>query len=146
MKWDGTSWQEVPYSLQHIPTALWSQSRDDIWMVSSLVGTGHFTDRIQHWDGQKWQGAPLNPFWLCGVWSGGPRDVWAIGMQGEAWHWDGSTWSRGGPTLVGEKKSACAIWGSGPDDIWAAGGSTVTHWNGGSWTTVDLPAQDTTAI
>lgn len=131
MHWDGTSWQELAIPLQHTPTSMWSRASNDVWMVSSYVGSGPFTDRIQHWDGTKWQGVslPTYPEWQCGVWSSGPNDVWSQGMRG-GWRFDGAAWSTRGLPLQMKTLSTCAIWGSGPDDVWIGGGETLAHWNG----------------
>lgn len=131
MRWDGTTWQEHPYRLQHIPTALWGRASNDVWMVSTYVVSGPYTDRIQHWDGTTWRGAvtPTSTDWQCGVWSSGPDDVWTQGRF-RGWHWDGTAWSQTGPLLKMTTSTACAIWGSGPNDVWMGGAETLLHWDG----------------
>jgi hypothetical protein len=37
-----------------------------------------------------------------------------------------------------------AVWGPRPDDVWAVGDdATVIHWDGQSWSTIDVPFPET---
>jgi len=79
-----------------------------------------------------------------------PRDVWAVGVQGNdahfiVVHWDGVTWHRipapsvpPPPSGGGIEHTAHleAVLARGPKDVWVGGGprSFAAHWNGTEWT------------
>ena len=52
------------------------------------------------------------------MWGSGPTNVWTVGDEGEALHWDGTTWS---PTTLTTGHGLLSVWGAGPGDIWAFG-------------------------
>lgn len=57
---------------------------------------------------------------LYGVWGSSPSDVWAVGLGGEIFHWNGSEWLR---NESGTTERLRGIWGSGASDLWAVGAS-----------------------
>lgn len=77
-----------------------SGSRDvfAVGLVPEVSGTPTANKpRIEHWDGQAWTAMPLPPGTqgpLHGVWSAGPKDVYAVGEAGTILHYDGAQWSR----------------------------------------------------
>ena len=77
---------------------------------------------------------------LSGVWGTAPDDVWIVGgvpAQGEAWHYDGSSWSEVDvPAGVG-----LLVWvhGFATDNVWAVGvDGAAAHWDGTAWSAIDL--------
>jgi hypothetical protein len=73
---------------------------------------------------------------LNAVWGSSARDVWAVGDNGTAVHWDCATWS-GVPTPA-PISDLRGVWGSSSTDVWAVGGLPFTqgrvfHWDGTSW-------------
>lgn len=76
---------------------------------------------------------------LSGVWGSGPDDVWIVGGDddaGEAWHFDGATWTEsplpdGTPLLVW-------VHGFGPDQAVAVGlDGAAVRWDGAAWTALE---------
>lgn len=68
---------------------------------------------------------------LNGVWGSGANDVWMVGWNGTALHWNGAQWSA---TNSGTSRVLEGVWGSASNDVWAVGrGGTVVHWNGSAW-------------
>lgn len=76
---------------------------------------------------------------LSGVWGSAPDDVWIVGgvtEQGEAYHFDGSSWS----SVPVPEGVGLLVWvyGFGPDDVWAVGvGGGGVHWDGTAWSAFD---------
>lgn len=52
-------------------------------------------------------------------------------------HWDGTAWSLVGPVTTGTFTGS----GTGPSDFWAVG-RTVWHWDGATWTEIDIGSGD----
>jgi hypothetical protein len=117
---------------------------------------------IETWNGKTWSIAH-NPQpgsvrdMLFGASALSPSDVWVVGDQegGDglfetlAEHWDGGKWTvvpTPDPGSTGNH--LYAVDAVGPDDVWAAGQQLggqvpdqglVEHWDGHSWSVVDLP-------
>ena len=79
---------------------------------------------------------------LSGVWGSGPDDVFTVGgtdVQGEAYHFDGTSWST--MTVPVGKKLLIWVFGFGPSDVYAVGlGGAVLHYDGNAsleWTAQD---------
>ncbi len=73
---------------------------------------------------------------LRAIFGTGPNDVWTVGDEGTALHWDGARWTR---SSTGTMAALRGVWGSSPVDFWAVGSERFTapvvlHWNGGAWT------------
>lgn len=93
------------------------------------------TDGLHHWDGTSWS-LMTSPCCLNAVWST-PGAVFSVGDGGRVWRRTTTgvlTILPGAPTLKG-------VWGTGPNDVFAVGAnSTISHWDGVSWTPVAPPA------
>ena len=81
---------------------------------------------------------------LSGVWGTAPDDVWIVGgvtEQGEAYHYDGTSWSEVPvPTGVG---LLVWVYGFASDDVWAVGvDGAGAHWDGSAWTAVDFGTEE----
>ncbi|MFK7986418.1 MAG: WD40/YVTN/BNR-like repeat-containing protein [Sandaracinaceae bacterium] len=128
---------------------VWSL-RDDYRIA---VG-GSFSDgRAMHYDGETWveqeTGAEALINWAHGL---DENEVWAVGSSGTILRWDGSAWaSQESPT----DQDLWGVWGAAADDVWAVGGSarfpsmaepTVIHYDGSSWSVVELPALERTGV
>src|SRR5215471_5843023 len=121
----------------------------------------------EHWNGRGWtattvslgsvysgQAARLN-----GVAEAAAGDGWAVGTVSDpsslasqtlAYHWNGSTWQRvptPDPAGPAQGNELAAVAARASNDVWAAGGdgaypqaSLVLHWNGSTWTQVQVPS------
>lgn len=66
------------------------------------------------------------------IWGTGPGDVWAVGEQGVAAHFNGQGWVS---MNTGATTDLRAVWASGPRDVWAVGDDgTILHMTGSAWT------------
>ncbi|MGV3626045.1 MAG: hypothetical protein ACO1OB_34870 [Archangium sp.] len=63
-----------------------------------------------------------------------PTDVWAVGNNGTALHFDGANWSK---QATGTSNDLKSVWAASSNDVWVVGsGSTVLRWNGSAFATV----------
>jgi hypothetical protein len=89
-------------------------------------------------DGWCWESLLPQGNDVVSIWASATDDVWVATLPGPILHRNGDDWSsfnlRSGKTDI----SVFAIWGSGPDSLWAVG-TAVAHWDGATWTAVDLP-------
>lgn len=92
------------------------------------------------WNGRRWELQETTTSEdLFGVWASGDT-VWLVGARSTIRVRESGFWHALAPpapdvTLTG-------VWGSGPQDVWVTGsksGAVLFHWNGGSWTLVQLP-------
>lgn len=115
------------------------------------------------WHDGRWTRTPLAPspapsttsVALYGIASVSPTDAWAVGSAAGAesgavvQHWDGTRWTATDhPGAQVANAVLLDVTATAADDVWAVGnvgnGSTedvplVEHWDGTSWTAVDLP-------
>lgn len=109
------------YSPFNIFEGLWGSSPNDVWVVGF---GGSSTDRLLHFDGNKW--SHWNELILCAGKSliGFNKDnVWMAGGDGKIWHYNGAKWSE---YFVYKTDNAYSIvitdiWGRGSNDIYAVG-------------------------
>ena len=75
------------------------------------------------------------PLDLYDVWAVSPTDVWVVGAQGTAAHFDGTQWTA---TPTGTEVDLHGVSALGPTDAWAVGDQgVVLHWDGLSWSRVE---------
>src|SRR6185295_19103241 len=94
---------------------------------------------LLHWTGQAWRdysfAQPVVSF-SC-VWGSGPNDVWAGGLNGVLYWWDGQSWTTALSNTTG---TIWAMWGSGANDVWAGvRDGSFLHFDGGGWRKVASP-------
>lgn len=77
---------------------------------------------------------------LYDIWGSSPNDVWTVGDEAKALHWDGSAWTNYVLPLVNLSSGPArlwAVWGLNANDVWVLGQSLeVAHWDGTRWTTM----------
>ncbi|SCE53693.1 hypothetical protein GA0115240_18038 [Streptomyces sp. DvalAA-14] len=134
-------------------------SAKDAW----AVGQGYIEDPfapvpvVQHWDGKRWRSVqiPGSQDWsLNQVDEVAPDDVWVVGVdeatgQSVAVHWNGHRWKRTPTPAFADSAILFDVAARTPNDVWAVGWSRDTdkqtpaglalHWDGTSWTEVQLP-------
>lgn len=77
-----------------------------------------------------------------------PSDVWAVGRDGVALHFDGFNWNR---VPTGTYATLGSIWGAAPNDVWAGPGYNgrsehLRHWNGSEWSEAEPAASGPTTL
>jgi hypothetical protein len=135
--WNGTAWADVmdaPATNQLFD--VWASSPSDVWVVGDEVVGAGLQAIILHFDGSTWTTSYTEAIQDFGrIWGSGPDDVWAAGL-GDTVHYDGHSWSKGGPTS--STVGAFGVWGTGPSDVWAWGADanangSLFHYDGTSW-------------
>jgi Phosphoesterase family len=138
-------------------------SRGWVWAVGERLNA-QYRDRalIEVWNGKTWHiadnpqpGSVRDMFFAASALS--PSDVWFVGDQEGAdglfetlaEHWNGNDWTVvPTPDPGSSGNHLYAVDAVSPDDVWAAGqqlgarapdNGLVEHWDGHSWSVVDLP-------
>jgi hypothetical protein len=165
LRWDGRSWTAHPIPPVTIPGEsaaasvvvgdLWGSGPADLWAfgyVSTPPPGGSGAYRLvgvfAHWNGSAWTVAgnladpAVQDHLIQAGWGSSSRDVWAVsspgvGRAGKVWRYDGSTWRVAGDLPV---IGLPAVWGSGPNDVWLGGERALRHFDGTSFTDLDLNA------
>jgi hypothetical protein len=164
LHYDGKRWQREPLpeglGAGLYPPRFEEIGTDELWLRSSGAADG--PNSWMRWDGARWSAVtdpPPGSFpdlrsdaALVGELDAlGPDDVWALGPDRTALHWDGSRW-----TSTRLPYDAVDLAVAGPDDVWAVGSRTTgpgtelgqgercpqpasMHWDGESWKAVETP-------
>jgi hypothetical protein len=142
LHYDGKAWSKVDlppsavFALSGRLSGVWGSGADDIWVVGFFGGMLHF-------DGTQWAIVPSGTtFALASVWGTAKDDVWAV--AGGAWgvssllHYDGKGWSHL-PFQTGMRPLQ-RVRPVAANDVWVAGPNAVLRFDGGSWSSVAIPA------
>jgi hypothetical protein len=74
---------------------------------------------------------------LYAAWGSSASDVWAVGADGVAVHYDGESWTVESPPAT-VLYTLTSVSGSGPNDVYTSDGNlNVYHFDGGGWTKVN---------
>lgn len=97
--------------------------KNDAWFASPDFGFLLDDVTLLRWDGSQWNQEPaLSGFYPTAIWGTAANDVWLVGNQLKAAHWDGSNWTV--VNLNGEEFSSeelIRVWGATSQDVWAVG-------------------------
>jgi hypothetical protein len=75
------------------------------------------------------------------AWATATNDVWFVGREGQALHYDGNSWR---VDVTPSGTSLRGVWGSSPGDVWAVGDQgTIVHYDGSHWASVVSPTTGT---
>ncbi|HET8933807.1 MAG TPA: SdrD B-like domain-containing protein [Polyangiales bacterium] len=134
IRWNGSSWLEVPGAPSEELKWVWGTGPSDVWIVG-------LNNTVLRWDGTKLNNIPVEPQSYTSVWGSGPNDVWLSGST-NSFRWNGSSFTKVENYADGYTSYA-QMWGSSTTDLWAVGPG-ILRWNGMSWTLVknDAAAND----
>ncbi len=142
-KFDGSKWKDVSpgdaggsLSGSLSGFTMFAFSEGDYWLTHSGL-----VFRVQGGTAQPYQfgldmGGPLHSSWGTSS-----SNMYSVGDYGTILHFDGSTWTK---MQSGTTKGIGTIWGTSNTNIWASGfnphtaESVLLHYNGVSWSTIDL--------
>ncbi|MGC4119166.1 MAG: hypothetical protein QM765_32285 [Myxococcales bacterium] len=166
--WNGTEWQAEPPDPCPSPRgmtsaggALWLSGPsglcqrtaegttvhkepcgEPITAVETPDGVWFAAGSLLRWDGQGVKNvnqampAAMEHQRFFGIWASGTGEIWAVGEGGVTARFDGKHWLA---IPSGTSETLRGIWGSSPTNLWAAGDQGVLHWDGASWTRVEVP-------
>jgi hypothetical protein len=145
-QWDGHQWSswEPPELLKHRVGAIWGLQPDAVFVEAHPMASGK-PSSVGYWNGKDWTMTPLGKRgYITAICGTSKDDVWAVGYRvklfgkgGEAFHFNGSTWSEVG-LPVDVPLSDVVV--RGENDVWVTGNKgTLLHWNGTKWTLVNTP-------
>jgi hypothetical protein len=143
-------------------------SGSECWAVGSLHPSGSGRPQIARWDGASWvmvtaPDVPAKPSnFLDGVTCVSGSDCWAVGFsfygnvaRSETMHWDGTSWEmRKSPNTALDRNnylghvtcvstSDCWAVGSSSDSIGTQDQALSMHWNGTTWSIIDVSPVNT---
>lgn len=138
-------WVAVGEGLDAALLAVWGSAWDDVWVVGADPGGGGV---LQHFDGSGWRAAgdlgAGDAWWVEGT----EKTVWIAGAGGRLFRVD-----RASGVVIADQLDPSivffGIWAASDTEAWAVGGvSGVTengavmfHFDGTSWSPVELPAE-----
>ncbi len=149
--WDGTSWSQSDFGGPHVQVAAVAAiSATDAWALGRLQFGGTV---FEHWDGSAWTAMPnagLGNLEFLGASALSSSNVWALVYDLDTFdtrmlHYDGTAWTVAA-TTAGDIGYG-GVWASSPTDVWATlptGG--LWHYDGATWSTVDLGADHLTSV
>lgn len=121
---------------------VWGPDGGDVWVVGGQPDAGVVlkgsADNLQAVTVPE--GTPLLN-WVHGTTA---SDVWVGGLNGTVLHWDGSAWEDRSleidEAIWGvHAVSATEAWAVGGTSAWGGETARIFHWQGGTWTPLDLP-------
>ena len=134
---DGVAWSTVSTEGDDGYSDLWTAGSTDVWATRPVFNLNTTTPPesfVRRWDGSTWSTLGED---AAAVWGSSSDDVWAVGTNGHALHWDGSS-VVAEPTGTDVKLQD--VWGVSADDVWIVGkDATILRWNGTQLVSVPAP-------
>jgi hypothetical protein len=167
VRWNGSGWVTIPLPAGVFPDDAVVLAPADAWLVGhtqACTGSGVTKvcpTTVYHWDGGAW--TPFSVPLVIGLASGGisasgPRNVWVTGSSRdclsspcsytpEAYHWNGSAWSKAPSLPLKHSFYQAGIAVGGQKNVWVGAWSAIRarhpgrlmHWNGRRWSIIDAP-------
>lgn len=104
----------------------------------SAIAVGSFGSMASQlkgvWTSQTWPFGPAN---LAAISAVSAQDIWVVGDDGYAGHYNGLNWEE---RLTGASTHLRGVWSPGAGDAFAVGLlGTILRWQGGAWAPMDGP-------
>ncbi len=121
--------------------AAWASAPNDLY-VTGEEGT------IVHWNGTTWSDVAqgLTTYAIEAIWGTGPDDIWAGADAGRMLYYDGSSWTLQDVWDPSYGQVSWSVWGSGPDDYYAVMVTGVMHYDGTSWSKLELGGRRVSSV
>lgn len=133
---NGTDWTVTTNPSDKTLYGIWGAGPDDVY----AVGRDYFTDDgvMLHYNGTSWSIVmdDVSDPGFIGIWGSSWNHIYAVGLGGNAYRYNGSSWSQ---FWLGGVVSH-AVWGTGPNSVFVVGDTgRIQFWNGSSWSTMATP-------
>ncbi|ABC33016.1 hypothetical protein HCH_06371 [Hahella chejuensis KCTC 2396] len=128
--------------------AMWMSPEGHLWVVDrkgnvyTNAPVTFVNAPYQHLDykdldsGVQWNVTLIDRNSLQGIWGSSDSDVWVTSFNGQAFHWDGKSW-----TMHAIGNTSNGINGSASNDVYVVGyHGKIHHFDGSSWSDVPYPA------
>lgn len=127
--YDGSGWNTMDTPALGL-TCIFALSATEVYLCAG--------SDVLHYDGATFSvnnlSTPTGVDDSSDIWASSSADVWVVGYDGRAAHYDGSSWS--GHNIGSQFNSS--VWGSGPEDVYAMGTFDLVHYDGTSWSEIEL--------
>lgn len=110
---------------------------DDVWLLTN-ASNNRAQDRLAfHYDGSKWTSVTLPPRARDNIFPLSKTDVWAVGKQGTAAHFDGNGWTV--HQIPNFYYDFVDVFARGSDVWMGDAGPRVVHFDGKTWNVLTPP-------
>ncbi len=164
LRWDGSMWSEASHpSINGVINAITMRSASDGWAVGGVSDSYLPCQQgtILHWDGTSWSTpvSSIADMYFHSVTAISANDVWVAGeychrttgippteRRGSVLgHWNGNLWSF--TILYMPNSGFNSISAVTSNDVWAVSDwTTMMHWDGNQWNTVNIPAPNLKSV
>ncbi len=131
-RYDGTTWSELATPSTGGLGCIFALSATQVWLCA---GT-----QVLSYDGAAFTASdvttPTGLDGLTSLWASSPTDLWVTGSDAIVAHFTGGTWTR----MIAGSPFKASVWGSSPTDVYALDTFDLAHYDGSSWSTVNLPS------
>lgn len=129
-RYDGTSWSTLETPSTAALGCIFALSPTDVWLCG---------EQLLHYDGSEFTAieVPIPGIGLTDAWAASPSDIFAIGgFAARVAHYDGDAWSA--TDLMYSPEINVSVWGAAADDVYVLGSSALHHWDGATWTEIEI--------
>jgi len=129
-RFDGSEWSQLMTPSTGGLACIYALSETDVWLCAG--------DDVLHYDGAAFTASdvagPTGLDGLSAIWASAANDVWVVGDDAIVAHYTGSAWQR---SIVGSPFKS-SIWGTSPSNVYALSTFDLSHFDGLSWTEIEL--------
>lgn len=143
--YDGATWSAMTdhsFGTNGVVTDLTGASPTDVYALGSEstydTEPSITTYAVAHYDGSGWtRSFATTDYQLNGVWAVAANDAFLVANGGRILHDDGTAWT---PMISPTPQNLLDIWGTSGSDVYAVGEGGILHYDGSSWSVVNLTA------
>jgi hypothetical protein len=130
-RYDGAAWTPLETPSTGGLGCVYAVSSTDVWLCAN--------DQVLHYDGAELTAIDASASGLEGMVGiyATSEELFAIGGDARVARFDGETWTS---TIAGSPFKS-SIWGSAGDDVYALDTFELVHFDGTTWSTVELPPE-----
>jgi hypothetical protein len=154
--YSGSVWSQTRSVTDTEFKSVWGSSETDLWIVGAATEfeavdnggpfpefLGTYNPRVFRMNDGMWSGAytPDSDGILNDIWGSSDTNIYAVGSEGLAVHFDGAGWTE---MTSGAAVGLLAVWGSAESDVFAVGvDGTILCCDGQTWTAMESGTAET---